>query len=81
MSFVNTLIPLMKNGRISLISMEQRPESYARVRNEVGGKERGTTYTEFAVVQLCDTISTLGLPRLSDVFEKGANLIRVLKVI
>jgi hypothetical protein len=43
MSFVKTLIPLMKNGRISLISIEQRPESYARIRNEVSRKGGGRT--------------------------------------
>jgi hypothetical protein len=39
------------------------------------------TYTEFAVIQLCDTLPTLCLSRLSNVFEEGANLIRVLKIV
>jgi hypothetical protein len=41
MSLVKTLIPLVKNGRISLISMELSPESYARIRHRVDRKEGG----------------------------------------
>jgi len=80
-SFVKTLIPLMKNGRISLISMEQSPESYVRIRRRADRMERGSAYTEFTAVQFRDTLPTLGLSRLSNVFEKGSNPIRVLQII
>lgn len=33
------------------------------------------------MVQLRYTLATLGLPRLSDILEKGANPIRVLEII
>lgn len=79
MSFVKTLIPLTKNGRISLISMEQSPESYIRVRQRVG--KEGETYTEFTVIQPFYTLATLGLPGFSDIFEKGANLVGVFEII
>ena len=81
MSFVRTLIPLMKNGRISLISIEQRPESYTRLRNEVDGKKKEMAYAKFTVVQLRDTIPTFGLPCLSNIFKKGANPVRILKIV
>jgi len=37
--------------------------------------------TEFTVIQLCHTLATLGLPRFSDVFKKGTNLVGVFEII
>ena len=77
-------MPRTKKGRISLISMAHRFGSYMhRVKSTPPSRRTSSNkaYHELVVVELGETFSALGLARLSDVLEEGADSVWVLEVV